>query len=271
LGVGGRLDRGRWWGMTRHTWRMGAVTIVSVAVSGMLLFFLTQRACRTVEQIPARTVQEAGAAAERVAARFKSGTITETFLAALPTLQPGGPVLELAAVEATETFRRTDERAVLFDLIPLGTNVTEIRVPVTYRYHVRLSDPWHLDARGPVCLVHAPRIHATLPPAIHTDRLERHAERGWLRFDLDEQMEALERSLTPRLSAYADSPAAIALVRETCRRHVADFVRTWLLREDQWRDGRFTAVVVVFEGEPLDPTKQAPVIEWRPSVAAPQR
>jgi hypothetical protein len=43
------------------------------------------------------------------------------------------------------------------------------------------------------------------------------------------------------------------LVRDTARRRVAEFVRDWLLREGQWRDGRFTAVTVTFEGEAKDP------------------
>jgi hypothetical protein len=34
---------------------------------------------------------------------------------------------------------------------------------------------------------------------------------------------------------------------------VAEFVRDWLLREEQWRDDRFTAVTVTFEDEAKDP------------------
>jgi len=230
-------------------------------VLGLILALMVRHALRSVEQAPASIVREAGRAAGEVAARFKSGTITETFVAALPALKPGGATLELAVLEATETFTRTDERAVFFDLIPLGTNVTEIRVPVTYRYHLRLNDPWHLDVRGTTCLVRAPQIRATVPPAIHTDHLERRVERGWLRFDADEQMEALERSITPRLTAHARSHDAIELVRETCRRRVAEFVRTWLLREDQWQEGRFTSVTVVFEGEDDAPSMPSPVVK----------
>jgi hypothetical protein len=226
-----------------------------VAVGGAVLaFLLAWRTCRVIDDSRREvraTAADVGKAARDVAEGFKTGRITNTFIAAIPQLQPGGPLLELAAFEATETFTRKDERAILFDLIPLGTNVTEIRVPVTYRYHLRLSDNWHLDVRGPLCLVRAPRIRPSLPPAIHTDRLERRSERGWLRDGVEQQMEELQRSITPTLSERAADPEHLALVREPCRRRVAEFVRGWLLREDQWRDDRFTAVTVAFEDEPV--------------------
>ncbi len=139
--------------------------------------------------------------------------------------------------------------------------MTEIRVPVTYRYHVRLSDPWHLDVREGNCLVRAPRLLPSLPPAISTDRLERRSERGWLRFNVQEQMAELERSITPTLSARSGDAAHLTLVREPCRKRVAEFIRTWLLREDQWRSDRFTAVTVVFADEGVaDPALRPPTL-----------
>jgi len=226
--------------------------LVAVFVA-WLAFLAFHETCQAVRDGPASAVKGAADAAGAIAERFRTGRITTTFTAALPRLQPGGATLELAAYEAVETFRRADERAVFFELVPLGTNVTEIRVPVTYRYHVRLDDPWRLDVRDRVCLVRAPRLRPTLPPAIQTDRMEKRGERGWLRFDLERQMEDLERSITPTLVARAGDPSSVDVVRETCRRRVAEFVRDWLLREDQWRENRFTAVTVTFEDEGLDP------------------
>jgi hypothetical protein len=226
--------------------------IVILALA-LLVLVAVERTFRWVTDVPRSAVKEAADAAGALAERFKTGRITSTFTASLPRLEPGGSKLEVAAYEATEVFTRSDERAILFDLIPLGTTVSEIRVPVTYRYHVRLDDPWHLDVHGSVCLVRAPPLRATLPPAIHTDRMEKRSQEGWLRFDGAEQMTSLERSLTPTLSARASSPQNLALVRETCRRRVAEFVRDWLLREGQWRDDRFAAVTVTFEGEAKDP------------------
>jgi hypothetical protein len=226
--------------------------LVAVLVA-WLAFLAFHETCRGLREAPAAAVKEALDAAGAVAERFRTGRITTTFTAALPRLHPGGASLELAAYEAVETFRRADERAAFFDLVPLGTNVTEIRVPVTYRYPVRLDDPWTLGVRDRACLVRAPRLRPTLPPAIHTQGMEKRGERGWLRFDLDQQMEELERSITPTLTTRAGDPRTLGLVREICRRRVAEFVRDWLLREDQWREEGFTAVTVTFEDEGKDP------------------
>lgn len=215
---------------------------------GLIAWLAWERTRGALEQAPRATAEALGAIAER----FSTGRITTTFTASLPRLQPGGNLLELASYEATETFRRTDERAVFFDLVPLGTTVSEIRVPVTYRYHLRLDDPWQLETRGAVCAVRAPRIRPSLPPALHSDRMEKRSEAGWFRFDALQQMETLERSLTPTLSARAGSVENLAFVRETGRRRVAEFVRDWLLREDHWRADRFRAITVVFEDEPLE-------------------
>jgi hypothetical protein len=45
----------------------------------------------------------------------------------------------------------------------------------------------------------------------------------------------------------------VGLVRETCRKRVAEFVRDWLLREDQWRSDGFSGITVTFEDEGKDP------------------
>jgi hypothetical protein len=235
-------------------------TLVVVAAMGVasVVVWRTCRSLERAEQAPERAVQEVGRAAAEIAERFRTGRITTTFTEALPRLSGGGALLELASFEATETLRRTDRRSVLFDLIPLGTNVTEIRVPVTYRYHVVLADPWQLSVRGPVCHVRAPRLRPSLPPAIHTDRMEKRSERGWARWDVERQMEELERSLTPVLAARAGRPAQAALVREPCRRQLAGLVRTWLLGERQWGDRRFTAVTVAFADEEEAPASREP-------------
>src|SRR5204863_7545034 len=130
-----------------------------------------------------------------------------------------------------------------------GKTVSEIRVPVTYRYHLRLSDPWQLDVLGQSCIVFAPRIRASLPPAIHTDRMEKNSEAGWGRFNAREQMTDLEKSITPTLSQYASDGKHTALAREQCRKTVAEFVKTWLLKEDHWRTDRFRTIKVIFADE----------------------
>jgi hypothetical protein len=232
------------------------LTLLLVVVLGLVALQ------RTVRQAQRDAVESLGEAAATIAQRFSSGTITTTFIAALPQLAPdSGLKLELAAFEATEILSRSDDRRVLFDLLSLGTTVTEIRVPVTYRYHLRLDEPWQLDVRDHACLVQAPRIHPTLPPALHSDGIEKRVSSGWLRFDDAEQMATLERSLTPAFSARAGDPRHVELVREICRRRVAEFVRSWLLVENHWQSDRFSSVTVVFADENRDPALLGPTLE----------
>ena len=197
-----------------------------------------------------------------IADGFTTENITTTFISALPRLAPdSGTKLELVAIEFIETLTRTSDRRIFFDLVPLGATVSEIRVPATYRYHLRLDDPWRIEVEDHACIVQAPPIRATLPPAIHTGGMEKRSSTGWLRFDSDEEMAQLERHLTELLSRRAQDPDTIDLVRDTCRREVADFVRNWLLAEDHWRDDRFRSITVIFaDEEPADPTVIPPTV-----------
>ena len=220
--------------------------IIAILVAGWLII---HSALRIGSETALEVVDRTAEAVKGLGAGFTSMTITETFTAAIPTLGTEGMLLELAQLEATETFERRDEKRAFYDLVPLGTTVSEIRVPVTYRYHLRLDDQWKLSVRDGVCRVQAPSIQPTLPPAIHTDGMEKRIEGSWLRFDEHDVMDDLEQSLSLRLSARAKSPRRIDLVREICRTRVTDFVRSWLLAEAQWGQGQIVAVEVVFADE----------------------
>lgn len=231
-----------------------------VLVLAVLVFLGGRAAYRTIAD--GGLVGSLADGAAGLAESFRTENITTTFVSAIPRIAPdSGAKLELVAIEAVESFSRVSDRRIFFDLVPLGATVSEIRVPVTYRYHLRLDDPWRIEVDDHSCIVHAPVIRATLPPAIHTDGLEKRSSSGWLRFDDDEQMVALERSLTERLGRRAADPDSIDLVRETCRREVAEFVRNWLLAEDHWRNDRFRSVTVVFPDEGAgDPSALPPTL-----------
>jgi hypothetical protein len=207
-----------------------------------------------------RTGTEAAADLGRsIAEGFRTGKITTTFLAAIPELtSTGSGNLEVATATARETFTRTDERRILWDLISLGQTVTEIRADVTYRYHVSFNEQWDIETSGQNCIVKAPPLQPSLPPAIHTETMEKRTQSGWLRFDAEQQMAELEKAITPTLVQYASDPRHLGLARETARTTVAEFVRRWLLKEDHWRTDRFRAITVVFQDEALPGTTSIP-------------
>jgi hypothetical protein len=126
--------------------------------------------------------------------------------------------------------------------------MVEIRAPVTFRYHILLSDPWKLTAKGNVCFVCAPRLRASQPPAIDTGGIEKRAESGWARFDKTEKLDELERSMTGLLNQRAADSVHMNAVREISRSSVAEFVKSWLIQRAQWTN-TFDAIVVVFPDE----------------------
>ena len=237
-------------------WRWPLV-VVFIALLGLIAFVYILR-------IPGQLVESAGKgvvgvaeALDGAASKLLKGTITETFTASLPKLETErGGLLELAKITATETFRSKDELTYDFRWfeVDVGTTITEIRVPVTYRYHLRMRDAWELSVTNNVCIVHAPEIRPSQPPAIHTDRMEKSSDEGWARFNAEEQMTKLEKTITPTIRKYASDEQHLDVIRENCRKTVSEYIEDWLLREGQWGEGRLRFVKVYFPGEP-DPSR----------------
>jgi hypothetical protein len=209
--------------------------------------------------------------AHRVARSLETISITRQFAEYIPTVGPSDGILETATSSVPETFTQSDS-AWLFNIIPLGTTVSEIRVPAIYRYHIQLRDPWKLVIRGQVCVVLAPQFQPSLPPAIDTAQMEKSVSDGWLRFDTDDDLTSLEKGITAELDKRASDKLHRDFVREACRHSVADFVKTWLMKEDYWRDDRFHQIVVLFpdevpanvSGPPSDPAKPSITFENGP-------
>lgn len=177
-----------------------------------------------------------------------SRAITTEFREYLPTVGAADGILETATASVPETFTQSDS-ATLLNVIPLGTTVSEIRVPAVYRYHIRLYDPWKLVMSGNVCLVMAPQFQPSLPPAIITGEMEKSSSNGWLRFNGDDDLTNLEQRITGELEKRAGDKEHRDFVREACRQAVGEFVKSWLMKEDFWKGDGFRQVVVVFPDE----------------------
>tara|TARA_B100001250_G_C19682372_1_gene736430 strand:+ start:229 stop:1014 length:786 start_codon:yes stop_codon:yes gene_type:complete len=236
---------------TAYLWRW-PIAVILIGLFALVAFIY-------ILQTPGKMIETTGKGAAGIvdslsvaAEKFRRGTITETFTASIPEFKnERGGLLELAKVTATETFKSQDKLKYDFKWFELsaGTTTTEIRVPVTYRYHLRMRDPWRLDVANGVCVVYAPDIRPSQPPALHTDKMEKSSDEGWARFNAAEQMGDLEKAITPTIRKYASGDVRIESVRENCRKTVEEFVESWLLREGQWGEGRFGIVKVYFPGE----------------------
>ncbi len=233
------------------------LAVVALAVVAFLVYRETlERAERTV----AATVDTAVA----VAKGFLTGNVTETFVSSIPEFDDAGSGnLELATYTATETFQRTEEKRILWDHLSLGTTEAEIRVPVTYRYHLRLGDEWHVKVVGSTCVVWAPEIRPSLPPAIHTDGMEKRVESDWLRFDAADRLEELERSVTPTLNRFAGDERHLEMGRGRSRKTVERFVRDWLLAQGEWGIEGVHTLLVIFPDEKAEELPVVPELVQR--------
>ena len=182
--------------------------------------------------------------------RFGGEQITETFIAAIPSLTQELN-LEVASSKQTEVFERSENKS--FYGLDLGTNIVRLSVPVTYRYHIRLSETWRLEVIGSTLHVCSPPIRCGIPPSIHTDELNEITTRGWARGTPEKLAEELRHNLTPTLIEYANDVRRVDLVRDTCRRCVGEFIKRWLEGENRWRPGSFTAIAVRFADEAAIP------------------
>lgn len=188
---------------------------------------------------------------EWLAGLFQKRTLTESFQENLRQVaSTNGDVLELATLESEETVTRFDSKT-LFDVVYLGTTESEIRARVVYRYHLKLSDEWHLSEQDGRCVVIAPAIRPSLPPALRTETMEKKSAAGWLRFNSAENLAELEKGLTGVLERRAAAPGKIKQVREAARLSVAKFVQTWVLREQSHlQQDQLREIVVIFPDEP---------------------
>ena len=197
---------------------------------------------------------------------FSAAKVETEFINGLPEVFriPGGN-LELAKMESWESFKRSSTMILFNREVPGTRTIVEARVPATYRYHVRLNDPWDIRIASGTCTILAPALQPTLPPAIDTQRMQLVTDEGILAFDGEQEMRRLIESITPTLNENARNPQNIAQIREPARRTVEEFVRNWLLSKDAWGDERIERVVVYFADEgAVPPPEAAPAIEQKP-------
>ena len=177
-----------------------------------------------------------------------SEQLTQRFISAIPSLTRELS-LEIATTRQIETFERSHSRSVLRSWIDLGTNRATIRVPVVYRFHVSLQQPWRMEPIESTLVVCAPAIEACLPVAFHTAEMEVRASRGWLRLPPHQLLAELHSELTPILAQHAQDRRRLEFVRSACRESVAEFVSRWLESDELLRKQTFSTIEVRFPDE----------------------
>lgn len=181
---------------------------------------------------------------------FTTARITHIFNEEVTKIEgTDGDVLEVATMENEETFAQSDETRIFWDSIDLGGTDSEIRVPATFRYHILLSGKWDGVLKDNVYTVTCPPYAATLPTAIHTDRISKKSSGLWSLWNGSDKLEELEKGITPALDARAGDQQHRELVREQCRHSIEMFVKNILIKREVMGQLQASAIKIVFPDE----------------------
>lgn len=180
-----------------------------------------------------------------------SSTVRQDATSGMPVVMPtAGGRLEVASVTVYERFRREDVKNLLGVELPiLGTTETHLQLRTVYRYHIEMQRAWPIERHGDAWVVRAGEVRPSLPVAFDTRDLQHHTREGWARFNATGSTVELLRGITPQLESRAQSPAYRQLAADAGRRTVAEFVRTWLLKEKHATDPARARVIVLYPGE----------------------
>ena len=146
---------------------------------------------------------------------------------------PGG-TLEVATIQSFEQF---DQRF-SYSLLGIGIGETNphIGLPATFRYHIDLAPEWVVRRVDNNFEVVAPAIEPTLPVGIDLGGLQKDVGGSWYLVALrsEEDLDALERSITDELASKAGSAVYLDMQRLKARQTVEEFVRKWLPADERW-------------------------------------
>jgi len=160
-----------------------------------------------------------------------------------------GGLLEVSTISATERFDGKTTHTILG--LELGNTFSNIRVPVTYRYHIELAPDWRFALRDKTFVVVAPPVKPSLPVAIDTSKLENESHGIWSLVTGRNAIEKLQRGITPTLAEYAKAQKYIDLQRASARQTVGEFVKKWVMSQEKWAKASNYQVRVFFADEPI--------------------
>ena len=234
----------------RSRWPL-VVAVLGLGALGLVGFVFYQ-----TKKIPGEILEGGRSIASdlrSVAAAFRSGTITTTFVSYAAEMS-GSEYLQFATLKQMEAFERTDRAAVLWGQLALPDVVVRAEAPVEYTYYLDLDEPWEFLLREHTVFVSAPAIRFNTP-AIDVSQIRYEVKTGSVLRDEAAALENLKRGLTDLSKRRAAEN--VALVRELGRRKTEDFVRTWLL--SQYDDASDYRVQVLFADEsPEEPPPKGP-------------
>jgi hypothetical protein len=227
-----------------NPWAQAAMWVgIALVVAGSLA--LSLRSCLRMPERALRnageTIDKASQAMASIAAAFRQGTVTTSFVSYATTVT-NTHYFQFATLKQMEIFTRSEEPSTAFGYVPLPDVVVEARAPVEYTYYLDLNGKWRFELRDGMIQVFAPPIRANRP-SVDVSALTYEVKRG--HFKVTEAVDNLKRSVSSLVILRAKEN--IPLVRETGRRQTEEFVQKWLARS--FTDGKDYPVKVYFPGE----------------------
>lgn len=217
-----------------------AVVGLAAILAGLYAFVSVTRAPGELMRSARGLVSDAG----KIAAAFKSGTVTTSF-ASYATQIEGSNRLQVATLKQVEVFERKDEAAIFWGQLALPDVIVEARAPIEYTYYLDFKEPWSFALDGRTVLVRAPAIRHNAP-AVDVSALRYEIRKGSILRDQAAVVDKLRQGLSQLALERAQRHAA--LVRDTARRQTEDFVETWL--KARFSDGGAFRARVSFADEP---------------------
>lgn len=225
-----------------RAWPVALVALAAILAGAGLYVF------RSLRSAPGEALDQAAALVDKaaqVAAAFRTGTLVTRFASEATRLN-GTARLQFAELVQSEVFERTDSTSVFWGQLQLPDVIVEARAPVTYTYYVDFEKPWDFRRlEGTTLDVLAPAVEWNTP-AVDASAIRYSVRKGSLLRDEAAVMEQLRGGVTELSRARAREH--VALVRDTGRVKIAEFVDRWL--RERFADGAGYHARVRFADEP---------------------
>lgn len=219
---------------------LAIAAVAMVAIAACVAVYVYER----TRALPGDALRATAREASRIAAAFRTGTITTSFTSYATEVQDGLK-LQFATLKQVEIFERKDEAALFWGQLALPDVIVEARAPVEFIYYLDLEEPWSFTLQEGTLLVVVPAIRWNAP-AVDVSAIRYEVKQGSLLRDQAAVLEKLRLGITQLSSTRAAQN--VPLVRETGRRRAEEFVETWL--RSRFGEGEAIRARVSFKDEP---------------------
>lgn len=166
-------------------------------------------------------------------------------------IRTNGGWLELVTIRHKRIFKAKDITPTLVGIeIPLCQSTRQVELVAYFTYRTKLASNWEIEKYNGKWHVIAPPIAPSLPVAIDTKTF-RNIREDCLWADGQVQEDELKQAISAKLEKQARDEFYVNKAHDEGRKTVSEFVRKWLLSQEEYRAFADLPIDVQFEGEPV--------------------